>query len=118
MTTLPDDWTDEVQAYADSMSHWLMAFGGTRRICVDAFAYTVIKLRDEGLTEGPISRVCTPLLSMNTETDEEVWRVVRGILVIAKTVKAEQIAKTQGTNTATIEASMHRYAGQLTAADA
>jgi hypothetical protein len=112
MTTLPDDWTEEVQAYADSVYHRVQGFG-VRRICADAFAYTVIKLRDEGLTEEPISRVCTPLLDMREETDAEVWRVVRGVLVIAKTVKAEQ-----GTKTATIEASMHRYAGQLTAADA
>ena len=113
MTTLPDDWTDEVQAYADSMGRWLKAFGGTRQLCIDAFAYTVIKLRDEGLTEGPISRVCTPLLSMNTETDEEVWRVVRSIIQIAKTVKGEQRERAT-----TTEASMHRYASQFTAADA
>lgn len=112
MTTLPDDWTDEVQAYADSI--YLRAAGfGLRRLCADAFAYTVIKLRDEGLTEGPISRVCTPLLSMNTETDEEVWRVVRSIVQIAKTVKAEHREKAMN-----IEASMQRYASQLTAADA
>ncbi len=117
MTTLPDDWTDEVQAYADSVYRRVQGFG-VRRVCADAFAYTVIKLRDEGLTEEPISRVCTPLLDMKEETDAEVWRVVRGVLVIAKTVKAEEIAKAQGANAATIEASMHRYAGQLTAADA
>jgi len=112
MTTLPDDWTEEVQAYADSVYHRVQGFG-VRRICADAFAYTVIKLRDEGLTEEPISRVCTPLLDMKEETDAEVWRVVRGIIQIAKTVKGEQIER--ATNT---EAAMHRYASQLTAADA
>lgn len=112
MKTLPDKWTDEVQAYADSVYLRAKPFGA-RRICADAFAYTVIKLRDEGLTEGPICRVCTPLLSMNTEADEEVWRVVRSIIQIAKTVKGEQ--RETVTNT---EASMHRYASQLTAADA
>ena len=112
MTTLPADWTDEVQAYADSVNFRLHGLG-VRRVCGDAFAYTVIKLRDLGLTEEPITRVCTPLLSMNTEGDAEIWRVARSIVNIAQTVKQEALDKAS-----TIAAVMERYAERLPVADA
>lgn len=111
--TLPDDWTDEIQAYADSVYNHARVFG-VRRLCADAFAYTVVKLRDRGFTEEPVTRVTTPLLSLTTESHEQVWRVVRSILRIAATVQAHQGRAAGGGD----DSAVLSYAAQIEAAEA
>lgn len=110
--TLPDDWTDEIQTYADSVWRRIQPLGA-RRVCADAFAYTVIRLRDLGFGEAPIVRVTTPLLSLHTEAHEQVWRIVRSIVQIATTVQAHHNATDAQKNAAVMS-----YVARVPAADA